>query len=153
MDYEPFRRYVELRARRQEIKDQLRDLEGQISALGAWMLDAMNEEGVPDVRLEVDGKQHTVSTMRRLWAKVKEPYNELLVENLLALGIEGVVKANTHSLSAYVREELGEGRALHPSLVDLVDVTTEPVISLRTKTREETAVDRADATLAQQEKP
>ena len=87
------------------------------------ILDAFIEDGVSQMRLEVDGGTATIFPHETLRARALEGDNERLNEALREHGFGDLIKeaVNSQTLSAFVREQLADNQ-LPPSIKSALDV-------------------------------
>lgn len=124
LDLNQFRSFRALRARKAELEEELSNVDTELRAAESTLLDAMAASG--QSRVHVDGV--TYSLRREVRARAKNGDTEYLASVLDELGLGAMVKptVNAQTMSAYVREQIGEDRdpeTLPEALRNALDLT------------------------------
>lgn len=124
MNVEVFKRFVALQRRKRQLQAELTEVESGVKAAEALVLTELAAAGVPKIEVEHEGTHATVYSSMTAWAKMKEGTSKEQVIAALKscpdtapLVSEGY---NSQSLSAWMRERLGELRQPLPPEIDAV---------------------------------
>jgi len=121
--------YVELSARKRELKAELSQVTDQMAGLEGEILELFERGGVD--RLTINGT--TLYVHRQLWAHAKDGDKPRAVAALQAAGMDEFVTFNTQSVSALFREaDRDKDAMIIPAEVRNAFETTENV-GLRTR--------------------
>ena len=131
------KRYAALLIRKRDLDGELKELQKEVRELEPRVLNALMEDQITKQLVTVDGVSITLHVHKQLWAKAKrdpdtgDRNKEEVARVLKRCGLSFLVKNdyNTGSLSAYVRERLGDGQALQPTLAAAIDL--DEVVSVR----------------------
>jgi hypothetical protein len=123
------KRYVELADRKKRLQEELDAVSAEARPLEKEIIQEFEQTGVHSVK--VDGA--TVFLYRQLWAKAKEGNYDRACEALAGAGLGSFVERrfNTHSISAYVREQEACGQDIPASIRDALEISE--TYSVRTR--------------------
>ena len=150
MNMKLIRAHAKLIAQKLQLDDELRDLQRQISATEPEVREEMLAEQIDKLPLIVDGEAITLHFRTELWAKPVDGDKAAVVRVLKKCGLSDYVSEsyNTGSLSAYVRDRLGNDMPLQPTLAEvlLLDEVTK-VRGRRSPTAQDSKTAKAMRTL------
>jgi len=140
MDTSLYKRFVELNHEIARIKDTLSDLQERKRHMMDSILAEFAEEGIDQMRVEVDGETFTIYPNEILRAKAFAGDQERLGDVLEKIGHGDLVRRtiNSQTLSAFVRETLAEG-PLPAELQEALDLTFDCDVRMRRATRRQSA--------------
>jgi len=129
MNSEQLKRFVALEERRKELEGEIDRIKAEATEIESALMPQFEQAGIE--RVSVDGR--TVYIERRLWAAAKNGDKPALCKALKRARLSDFVQEtfNSQSLSALVREWDREGRAMPPSLREVLEVSE--VFKLRTR--------------------
>lgn len=104
-------RYLDLHARKRALEAEMKEVNAEMEALQASVLERWMDEGVTSVK--VNGS--TLYVRRSVYATVIDGDYARATRALKEAGLEYLLRANTTSLSAWVREREENGEPLPPS--------------------------------------
>ena len=124
MDMKKARRCAELIARKRTVEDELRSIKDEINELEPSLIQDLIEDQVDRLPIKVGDDRVTLYIHRQLWVKPKDGDKGAVIRTLKRCGLSDFVSEgyNTNSLSAYVRERIGNGQPLQPTLAEVVRV-------------------------------
>lgn len=121
------RQFAELVLREREVKEELKDIEGQKREIGAKVEEFLLESGLKNLPFSDLGI--TVYTQDMLWAAPKADVSkEEIKATLETCGWDEAISYNANTLSALVREAIREGHPVPPELDRLIDVKTKTTV-------------------------
>ena len=148
MDTSLYKRFVELNHEIAAAKDRLADLQDRKRQMTDQILSEFAEEGVDQMRVDVDGNTFTVYPNEILRAKAAGGDNDHLNLMLEKYGYGDIIRraVNSQTLSAFVRERLQE-EPLPDDLRAALDVTLDCDVRVRRSTRRQSASSAAKKNL------
>lgn len=148
MDTSLYKRFVELNHEIAEAKTRLADLQERKRQMTDSILAEFAEEGIDQMRVEVDGEPFTVYPNEILRAKAANGDHDRLNLLLEKYGFGDIIRrsVNSQTLSAFVRERLQE-EPLPEDLRAALDVTLDCDVRVRRSTRRQSASSAAKKNL------
>ena len=124
MDMKKARRCAELIARKRAVENELRSIKDEINELEPSLIQELIEDQVDRLPIKVGDDRVTLYIHRQLWVRPKDGDKDAVIQTLKRCGLSDFVSEgyNTNSLSAYVRERIGNGQPLQPTLAEVVRV-------------------------------
>lgn len=131
MDMDIAREFGSLISEKRKLEARLDNVKEQIASLEPTLLNELVEAQVDRLPITLEGEKVTLYIHRQLWAKPKDGNRAAVVDALRGCGLEDLVKEdfNTSTLSAYVRERLGDGEDLEAGLHNALWL--DEVVSIR----------------------
>ena len=121
MNIAVFRNFLGARSRKQAAEAALKIASAAYRELEQSVLAEFEKANVKQIKL--DG--HTVHLHRQVWASAKDGDQQRLCAALGACGLNDVMRltVNSHTLSAYVRDQESAGEPLRPELQEAIKVS------------------------------
>lgn len=118
-------------AKKRSLEESLRSVKDEIADMEPEIISDMIDNQIDRMPVRVGDDSVTIYIHRQLWAKPKDGDKDEVVRVLKRCGMADFVQENynTNSLSAYVRERLGTGQQLQPTLRDALHL--DEVVSIR----------------------
>jgi hypothetical protein len=131
MDMTLAKEYASLIAEKRKLEEQLGATKDKIAGLERSILNAMQENQIDRLPINLGTEKVTLYIHKQLWAKPKNGDKLNVMQVLKHCGLSDLVQEqyNTSTLSAYVRERLADGENLQPTLEEAIDLIE--VISVR----------------------
>ena len=132
LNMDRMRHYVELRRQASELDAKLKAAKQEMDGLEPGILDDMTQAGVPQV--VCDGVMLYISTTRA--ASIRDGDTPRAIAALKKLGLGDFVKTAPviQSVSAWVREEIKDGREIPTAFLEAFNLVELPKLGVRTKT-------------------
>lgn len=129
MNIDLFRKYVELVRMKRKATDDVAEIQEQLKPLEELVIAELAASGVQNVKVDVDGKHATVYASTTMDARLREGVDRRQVAEALRASEETshLVGYNAATLSAWVRERLGELRLPLPPELDALIETRDRV--------------------------
>ena len=122
MNMDIIRAHAALVARKLQLDDDLREVNRKIAETEPEVRTEMLDHQIDKLPITVDGESITLHFRTELWAKPIDGDKAAVVKVLKTCGLGDYVSEtyNTSSLSAYVRDRLGDDLPLQPTLASVL---------------------------------
>lgn len=127
MSADLIRRYLALKDRKEALDAQVKEVTAELEAVQAALLERWSEDGTTSQR--VDGR--LVSLRRQAFATVIDSDYDRAARALKEAGLDHLLRPNTQTLSALLREYEAEGRPLPPSFEGAIGIYERYSLSVR----------------------
>lgn len=127
MSADLIRRYLALKDRKEALDAQAKDVAAELETVQAALLERWSEDGTTSQR--VDGR--LVSLRRQAYATVVDSDYDRAARALKEAGLEGLLRPNTQTLSAWIREREAAGEPLPASFEGAIGLYERFSLSVR----------------------
>ena len=125
MDTAAVIKYAKLTAKKRELQSMLKEIDQLLTSYREALLAQFGEDGIQSLKVDVDGKKTSVFVRKTIWANAVDGDVPRAVKALKLAGLGHLVeeKFNTHTLSAWLREQIDMQNEIPPQLEGAIKIT------------------------------